>query len=100
MPDLDVSTLITVDQAISILDSTPIHPHTTTLPLLDSLNLILAADLKNDRDAPPFDKSLMDGYAVRSADTNTAPRDLAIIATIAAGGSSPSASPPARPSPS
>src|SRR5437763_10553577 len=32
------------------------------------LGLILAEDVASDLDMPPYDKSLMDGYAVRSAD--------------------------------
>ncbi len=31
--------------------------------------LVLAADVIADLDSPPFDKSLRDGYAVRSAET-------------------------------
>ena len=32
------------------------------------LGRVLAADATADRDSPPFDKSLRDGYAVRSAE--------------------------------
>jgi molybdopterin molybdotransferase len=43
--------------------------------------LVLAADVRADRDSPPFDKSLRDGYAVRSADTG----DRRVVEEIAAG---------------
>ena len=33
-----------------------------------SVGLILAEDVASDIDSPPFDKSMVDGYALRSAD--------------------------------
>jgi molybdopterin molybdotransferase len=50
----------------------------------------LAEDLKSDRDAPPFDKSLMDGYAVRAGDLAKLPRELTVVDRIAAGGTAAS----------
>lgn len=44
---------------------------------------VLAEDVSADRDAPPFDKSLRDGYAVRSADPPGA--GLRVVAEIPAG---------------
>lgn len=35
---------------------------------VDSLGLVLAADIKSDIDSPPHDKALMDGYAVVASD--------------------------------
>jgi molybdopterin molybdotransferase len=46
------------------------------------LNQVLAVDVRADRDSPPFDKSLRDGYAVRSGNYGT---DLLVIEEIAAG---------------
>jgi molybdopterin molybdotransferase len=43
-------------------------PKTTLLPLQDALGRVLAKDLIAQEDLPRFDKSAMDGYAVRSAD--------------------------------
>jgi molybdopterin molybdotransferase len=87
MPDPEISDLITVPQAMQIIDAAEISPRSITIPLSDSSGLYLSADLKNDRDAPPFDKSLMDGYAVIASDLATVPRELAVIDRIAAGGS-------------
>lgn len=39
------------------------------LPLKNALGRLLAEDVKAERDSPPFDRSVMDGYAVRSEDT-------------------------------
>lgn len=88
MPEPDVSELMTVPQAMAIIDAAAVHPRLQRLPLNESLGLYLAEDLKSDREAPPFDKSLMDGYAVRSQDVPTAPRELTVVGQIAAGGSS------------
>lgn len=41
-------------------------------PLLDAVGRILATDIRAPIDVPGFDRSAMDGYALRSADTDTA----------------------------
>jgi molybdopterin molybdotransferase len=38
------------------------------VPLEQALGRVLAEDARSDLDLPPFEKSAMDGYAVRSAD--------------------------------
>ena len=38
------------------------------VPMMDSLNRILAEDIFSDMDMPPFDKSAVDGFACRSED--------------------------------
>src|SRR5258705_2920483 len=45
----------------------------------------LAEDVIADSDLPPFDRSQMDGYAVRAADVEAAPVRLAIAGESAAG---------------
>src|SRR5258707_14536231 len=42
---------------------------TESVPLGQSLGRVLAKDVLSDRDYPPFDRSIRDGYAVRAADT-------------------------------
>jgi molybdopterin molybdotransferase len=58
------------------------------LPLLDALGLVLAEDLRADRDFPPFPRATRDGYAVRTADVAAAPASLRLIGEIKAGASS------------
>jgi molybdopterin molybdotransferase len=57
--------------------------------LLDALGRVLAEDATSDIDVAPFDNSAMDGFAVRAADlagaTEESPRELDVIAHIAAG---------------
>src|ERR1700757_3496740 len=42
---------------------------TESVPLREALGRVLAHDIVSDRDYPPFDRSIRDGYAVHAADT-------------------------------
>jgi molybdopterin molybdotransferase len=42
---------------------------TTAVSVWDALGLVLAQQVKTDREYPPFDRSTRDGYAVRSKET-------------------------------
>jgi molybdopterin molybdotransferase len=53
-----------------------------TVPSGDSMGRVLAQDVFSDADLPAFDKSAMDGFACRMADTDQV---LEVIETIAAG---------------
>lgn len=44
---------------------------TETLRAIDALGRVLAADVQHALDYPPFDRAIMDGYAVRCADFET-----------------------------
>ncbi len=57
-------------------------PRVETLPLMETSGRILAQAVAADRDYPPVDKSLRDGYAVRSADV---PGALEVIGELRAG---------------
>ena len=57
------------------------------LSLLDTVGLVLAEDLRADRDFPPFPRSTRDGYALRAADVATVPAHLRLIGEIRAGAS-------------
>src|ERR1044071_5863529 len=77
----DVSQLVTVQQAIEIIDAAKVSPREIELPLERAENLRLAQDILADRDYPPFDKSLMDGFAIICGD---AP-ELEVVGEIPAG---------------
>lgn len=83
--DPDVSALLTVRQAIEILDGATVSPRIVRLPLSRCAGRRLAQDVVSDRDYPPFDKSLMDGYAVRAADVQAAPVELPVVGVVPAG---------------
>lgn len=59
------------------------------IPIEKSDNRFLKAQIKADHDIPPFDRSPLDGFAVRSQDTsfasNNNPIELEVIETVGAG---------------
>jgi molybdopterin molybdotransferase len=57
---------------------------TETIALREALGRVLARDILSDREYPPFDRSIRDGYAVRSADTGEDVQ-LRCVAEIKAG---------------
>jgi molybdopterin molybdotransferase len=74
-----------VDRALSIvLRATPVLP-SEQVPCREALGRILQEEIRADQDYPPFDKSLMDGYAVLAADLDGAPRTLRVVQEIPAG---------------
>ncbi|HSU65474.1 MAG TPA: gephyrin-like molybdotransferase Glp [Tepidisphaeraceae bacterium] len=85
MSEPDVSALISVQQAMRIIDSVPVAPRRIRLKLWDADGFRLAQDLVADRDYPPFDKSQMDGYAVRRDDVANLPAELRVVGEIPAG---------------
>src|SRR3954454_17248308 len=50
-----------------------------------ALGRVLAEDVAADLDLPPFDKALMDGYAVRSSDLAAGRGTLDVVEEITAG---------------
>jgi len=85
MSEPDVSGLLSVQQATRIIDSVPVSRRVMTVALSEADGLRLARGLSADRDFPPFDKSLMDGYAVRQADMSGDGARLRVVGKIAAG---------------
>lgn len=51
----------------------------------ESLGLVLGEDIASDIDSPPFDKSMMDGYAVRAADLADGQATLVVVEEVSAG---------------
>ncbi|RME41324.1 MAG: molybdopterin molybdenumtransferase MoeA, partial [Planctomycetota bacterium] len=51
----------------------------------EALHRVLARPVVTDVDDPPFDRSVMDGYAVRAADVADAPVRLRVVGAIPAG---------------
>ncbi len=77
--------MLSVQQALdAILNETgPLAP--VSVGLAESLGLVTAEDVVSDVDSPPFDKALMDGFAVRAADLAPGEVRLAILEEIIAG---------------
>lgn len=77
--------MISVADAIqSVIEQTQTLPP-ETVSLADACGRFLAEDVIADSDLPPFDRSQMDGYAVRAGDTENAPVRLQIVGESAAG---------------
>lgn len=80
---------ISLEEAVARMTS-PLSPlGTETLPLPQALGRILAADITAPLDQPPFDRSPLDGYALRSADLagtdQEHPAVLEVVDTLYAG---------------
>lgn len=68
-PELPVDQLMHVDTAIALLDAATLPPAREEIVSLESSRgRVLARDVVADRDYPSFEKSLVDGFAVCSAD--------------------------------
>ncbi|WP_118178911.1 gephyrin-like molybdotransferase Glp [Paraburkholderia phosphatilytica] len=75
----------TAEALATLLDGARPVGGTETLPTLDALNRVLAADVVSPLDVPPMNTSAMDGYAVRVADLASGDRRLPVSQRIPAG---------------
>ncbi|MCX8022686.1 MAG: molybdopterin molybdotransferase MoeA [Syntrophorhabdaceae bacterium] len=55
--------------ALEIIKNFPVSPGTENIHIDEALGRIIAQDIVSEEDIPPFSRSLVDGYAVRAADT-------------------------------
>ncbi|HUU93851.1 MAG TPA: molybdopterin molybdenumtransferase MoeA, partial [Phycisphaerae bacterium] len=77
--------MIAPDEALAIvLENTP-RLEAVEVPLIEAVGACLAEPVASDLDLPPFDKSSMDGYAVRAGDVAETPADLTVIEELPAG---------------
>ena len=77
--------MISVADAIQIVLAEVHQLPTEEVGLTEARNRILAEDVVADSDLPPFDRSQMDGYAMRAADAVNVPVSLRIAGESAAG---------------
>jgi len=77
--------MITVAEAIQTIKEQTQRLSPELVEIEDALGRFLAEDIIADCDLPPFDRSQMDGYAVRAADIQSAPVRLRIVGESAAG---------------
>jgi len=64
--------VIPVAEAVATVNRISPRPVTETVPVESSSGRILSAEVTADTDIPGFDRSVVDGYAVRAADTSGA----------------------------
>ena len=77
--------MISVAEAIEIVRQQTVKLSTERVAIEQVLGRVLAEDVVADSDLPPFDRSQMDGYAVRAEDVKAAPVRLLIVGESAAG---------------
>jgi molybdopterin molybdotransferase len=77
--------MLTIEQALqAVLErTTRLAPRARALA--DALGCVLAENVAADLDAPPFDKALVDGYAVRTSDLASGGHQLVVGEEIPAG---------------
>jgi len=77
--------MISVRQASEIvLNASPLQ-RVETVAIENAPGKVLAEDVRSDMDMPPFHRSMMDGYAVLAADTQSAPVNLRVVGYVPAG---------------
>jgi len=77
--------MLTLDQALDAVRKQVRALPAVERPLLAAIGCVLDEDVRTDIDSPPFDKALVDGYAVRTSDLDGAPPRLGIGEVITAG---------------
>lgn len=77
--------MLTIEEALAaVRERTSPLPCSRTL-LGDALGMVLGENVESDIDIPPFDKALMDGYAVRGEDIKGGSGRLLVVEEILAG---------------
>lgn len=74
--------MIEMDDAIRIVMENTRPIDKTRVGLDDVLGRVLFEDVRSDIDMPPFDKALMDGYALQGADIASASGDTPVILDV------------------
>ena len=77
--------MISIEEAFTLIDKNVVRLATEQVALARAVGRVLASDIKADVNSPPHDKSVMDGFAVRSADVATGQLRLLVTETIIAG---------------
>lgn len=74
-----------MEEAQRLLRSLVPPPRVERVPLQQARGRVLVRAIRSDLDMPPFDKAMMDGYAVRSGDLKRTPVELPVREEIPAG---------------
>lgn len=77
--------LISIDDALALIQSTPSALTAEQLPLTECLNRYLAQDVYSGVDLPTFSQSAVDGYAICSSSENLQDSVFEVIGEIKAG---------------
>jgi molybdopterin molybdotransferase len=77
--------MLTVDEALGQVLAHAQSKSAARVALSDAVGLILAENIAADLDSPPYDKSMVDGYAVRTIDLAGGHGELTVLEEIMAG---------------
>lgn len=77
--------MIPIHEALEIIEREIFSLPAETIKLENAVGRILAEEIRADMDLPPFDRSQMDGFAVKTDDVKNAPVQLKIIGESVAG---------------
>jgi molybdopterin molybdotransferase len=77
--------MINVDEALALIGQHLPAGRVSEVPLEDSLGHVLAEEIASDIDSPPYDKAMVDGYAVVSDDLADGRAELEVLEEITAG---------------
>jgi len=77
--------MISVDDAQCLVLEQAIALPAERVELSEAIGLVLAEDVTSDIDSPPWDKSIVDGFAVVATDLATGKAELEIIEEVMAG---------------
>ena len=77
--------LIPVEKALEIVFDNARTLPTENVDFQDAPGRVLAEDVVSDLDLPPFPRSAVDGFAVRSVDVKSSPSQLRVVGVVPAG---------------
>ena len=77
--------MLSVDDALAEIVRETLSFPPESIALSDAYGLTLALPIVSDIDSPPFDKALMDGFAVRAEDVTDGKAELLVVEEIMAG---------------
>ena len=82
--------MIDVSAAVQLIRDAARPVETESIRLADAIGRVLADPVISDGDAPPFDKSMMDGFAISTADYAAGRTSFQIVDCVVAGQAAPS----------
>jgi molybdopterin molybdotransferase len=78
--------MLSVDEALAMVLARAEPLAAQTLSVADAVGRVLAEEIASDIDSPPYDKSTVDGFAVRAADIAGGRREFHVVEEVTAGG--------------
>lgn len=76
---------ISIDEAQAKIENITLHSEVETIPVTEANHRVLAADIVAPYDYPHFDRSAVDGYAIRKADDHDYPKVFKVVGDVPAG---------------